>query len=56
MIQMYHCINMVKVTLQFIPGILAALYEDGLEPAYSDGFLYYIQDYQDVSAKIVRTK
>ena len=47
---------MVKVVLQFIPDILSALYEDGLEEAYSDGFLYYIHDYIDIPAKIVKTK
>lgn len=56
LIQMYHCINMVKTVLQFIPNILAALYGDGLEEAYSDGFTYFIHDYLELPAKIVRTK
>lgn len=47
---------MVKTVLQFIPNILSALYQDGLEEAYSDGFLYYIQDYFNLPAKIVKTK
>ena len=47
---------MVKTVLQFIPDILSALYEDGLEEAYSDGFTYFIHDYFNWPAKIVRTK
>lgn len=47
---------MVKVVLQFVPNLLQALYGKGLEPAYFDGYLYYISEYTDLPAKIVRTK
>ena len=47
---------MVKVVQQIVPEIWDLIYGRSLTESYNDGFTYYLYDYAELPAEVVRSK